>query len=121
MERIILSQKLLLPLPEAVLAEAVEIAGLLNDAVLNEIGVKAAVVNPAIHYTIWRYETQALAPSPNICVECDNHNSEVFELSDPDDLLEKFPYGEWLDNDTFAVNIHPHCHCLIVRDHDVYW
>jgi len=91
------------------------------DAFLVLKALKAAVVNPAIRYTVWRYETQALAPSPNMCVECDGHSGEVFELSDPDDLLEKFTYGEWLDNDTFVVNIHPHCQCLVVRDRDVYW
>ena len=32
-----------------------------------------------------------------------------------------FPHGEWLEEDTFAVNLHPNCVCLIVRDHDVYW
>ena len=121
MERIILSQKLSLPLPEAILAEAIEIAGLLNAPVLNEIGFKAAVVNPAIRYTIWRYVTEGLAPSPNLCHNCNDNKTETYELEDPDELLDMFPWGEWLDDDTFAVNLHPNCHCLVVRDQDVYW
>jgi hypothetical protein len=121
MGRIILSQKLLLPLPEAVLAEAVEIAGLLDTAVLSEIGFRAAVVNPAIRYTVWRYLTEGLAPSPNLCRNCNNNKPDTYELEDPDELLDMFPWGEWLDDDTFAVNLHPNCHCLIKRDQDVYW
>ena len=121
MERIILSQKLSLPLPEAVLAEAIEIARLLNAAVLSEIGFKAAVVNPAIRYTVWRYVTEGLAPSPNLCRNCDDNKTDTYELKDPDELLDMFPWGEWLDDDTFAVNQHPNCRCLVVRDHDVYW
>ena len=121
MERIILSQKLLLPLPEAVLVEAIEIAGFLNAAVLSEIGFRAAVVNPAIRYTVWRYVTEGLAPSPNLCHNCDDHQNDTYELKDPDELLDMFPWGEWLDDDTFAVNLHPNCHCLVVRDQNVYW
>ncbi len=82
---------------------------------------KAAVVNPAIHYSVWRYVTEALAPSPNLCEDCDSRSGDFFELEDPDDLLDMFPYGEWLDEDTFAVNWHPHCVCGIVRDEDVYY
>jgi hypothetical protein len=82
---------------------------------------KAAVVKPAIRYTVWRYVTEALAPSPNLCEDCDDRAGDTFELEDPDDLLDMFEYGEWLDEDTFAVNIHPNCHCLVVRQEDVYW
>ncbi len=82
---------------------------------------RAAVVNPAIRYTVWRFVTEALAPSPNICHDCDSRSGDLFELEDPDELFDIFKYGEWLDDDTFSVNIHPHCHCLIVRDYDVYW
>ena len=121
MERIILSQKLSLPLPEAVLAEAIEVAGLLNAAVLSEIVLRAAVVNPAIRYTVWRYVTEGLKPSPNLCQNCQDHNNDLFELQDPDELSDMFSYGEWLDEDTFALNLHPNCACLVVRDHDVYW
>ena len=91
MERIILSQKLSLPLPEAVLAETVEIAGLLNTPILSELGLKAAVVNPAIRHTVWRYVTEGLAPSPNLCHNCDDNKTETYELKDPDGLLDMFP------------------------------
>ena len=82
---------------------------------------KAAIVNPAIRYTVWRYVTEALAPSPNLCEDCDDRAGDTFELEDPDDLLDMFEYGEWLDDDTFSPNIHPNCHCLVVRQEDVYW
>lgn len=80
-----------------------------------------AIVDPTINYTVWKYYTQALAPSPNMCIRCDNHNGDLYELKDPDDLLDMFPYGEWLDDDTFAANIHPHCMCLVKRHRDVYY
>ena len=66
-------------------------------------------------------ETEGLKPSPNLCKNCQEHNNDVYELQDPDELTDLFTYGEWLDEDTFAVNLHPNCVCLIVRDHDVYW
>ena len=116
-----MSQKLLLPLPESVLAEAIEIAGLLDTPFLAEVGLRAAVVNPAIRYTIWRYVTEGLKPSPNLCQNCKDHKNAVYEMQDPDELSDMFPYGEWLDEDTFAVNLHPNCVCLVVRDQDVYW
>ena len=121
MGKIILSQKLSVPLPEAVLAGAMEIAGLLNAATFAQVGLKAAVVKPGIRYTVCRYVTEGLAPSPNLCHNCDNHQNDTYELTDPDELLDMFPWGEWLDDDTFAVNLHPNCHCLVVRDQDVYW
>ena len=83
--------------------------------------VKAAIVDLKIRYTVWRYEVEALSPSPNICKTCENRKDDYYELDDPDDLLDMFPYGEWLDEDTFAVNQHPYCRCIVTRDHDVYW
>ena len=114
-------QKLLLPLPNDVLVAAVESVELLDAAILSVFSFKAAVVNPAIHYTVWRYETEGLAPSPNLCFNCDDLKGDLYELEDPDELLDMFPWGEWLDEDSFAVNLHPNCHCLVVRDYDVYW
>jgi hypothetical protein len=121
MGRIILSQKLSVPLPEAVLAGAIECAGLLEASALAQVGLKAAVVKPGIRYTVWRYVTEGLAPSPNLCHNCDNHQNDTYELTDPDELLDMFPWGEWLDDDTFAVNLHPNCHCIVKRDQDIYW
>jgi hypothetical protein len=82
---------------------------------------RAAIVNPAIKYTVWRYVVEGLAPSPNICGLCYNRRTDFYELKDPDDLGDMFPYGEWLDDDNFAVNQHPYCRCIVVRDHDVYY
>ena len=121
MGRIILSQKLSLPLPEEVLAAAIESVELLNATVLGVYGFRAAVVNPAIRNTVWRYVVEGLAPSPNLCHNCNGHQNDSYELNDPDELLDMFPYGEWLDDDTFAVNLHPNCHCIVKRDYDVYW
>lgn len=85
------------------------------------LALKAAVVNPAVKFTVWRYEIEALSPSPNICKVCHGLEGDFYELEDPDDLLDMFPYGEWLDDDNFAVNQHPYCRCMVVRDHDVNW
>lgn len=112
-------------LPNQVLIQALETAEALDAAAwAKEHLVKpfrAAVVNPAIRYTVWHYVAEGLAPSPNMCEDCAGRDGDLFELEDPDELLDMFEYGEWLDEDTFAVNIHPNCHCLIVRDYDVYW
>ena len=91
------------------------------DAFMIFKALQAAIVDPAVHYTVWRYVTEGLKPSPNLCENCQDHNNDLYELEDPDDLLGMFPYGEWLDEDTFSVNLHPNCVCLVVRDHDVYW
>jgi len=56
-----------------------------------------------------------------MCEVCIGREGDLFELVDPDELVDIFPYGEWLDETTFAVNQHSHCRCLIGRDHDVYW
>ena len=47
---------------------------------------KAAIVNPAIRYTVWRYVTEGLKPSPNLCQNCQDHSNDVYELQDPDEL-----------------------------------
>ena len=83
--------------------------------------LEEAVVDRNINFTVWQYYTQALAPSPNMCLLCDDRNGDLYELTDPEDLLTMFFYGEWLDDDTFAVNQHPHCLCLVKRKKDVYW
>ncbi len=115
MGRISLSQKLSLQ----AIVEAVQVASALK-AFENLAGFKAAIVNPAVKYTVWRYVVEGLAPSPNICRLCYNRRTDLYELQDPDELRDMFPYGEWLDDDNFAVNQHPYCRCIVVRDHDVY-
>lgn len=80
-----------------------------------------AVVDPNIRYSVWQYYTEALAPSPNLCKICGPRNGDLYELEDPDDLLFIFPYGEWVDDDTFQVNQHPHCLCLVKRKKNVYY
>jgi hypothetical protein len=83
--------------------------------------LQEAIVDPNINFTVWQYYTQALAPSPNMCWLCGDRNGDLYELKDPDDLLNMFPYGEWVDEDTFAVNQHPHCLCVIKRKKNVYY
>jgi hypothetical protein len=34
----------------------------------------------------------------------------------PNDLLEMFPYGEFVSDDMFMPNMHPHCKCTVVRE-----
>jgi len=84
------------------------------NAFLHFKAFQASVINPVIKYTVWRYEIEALAPSPNICSTCEDCQGDFYELADPDYLLDMFPYGEWLDSDTFSVNQHPNCRCLII-------
>ena len=49
------------------------------------------------------------------CKECEKYKDDTYELEDPEDLLGMFDYGEWIDEDTFAPNIHPNCECTIIK------
>jgi hypothetical protein len=49
------------------------------------------------------------------CEECQKYKDDTYELENPDDLLGMFDYGEWIDEDTFAPNIHVNCECTIIR------
>ena len=107
MEKNSLSQKLSLLVAE--LVEFFEVAELHNAAEfaaarLVKPSLKTAIVRPGIRITVWRYVIEAFAPSPNICEKCESRKTDFFEPEDPDYLLDMFPYGEWLDEDNFAVN-----------------
>jgi hypothetical protein len=64
--------------------------------------------------SVWRYHTNPA--SPNLCENCDDFDSEVYEVEYPNDLLEMFPYGEFVSDDMFMPNMHPHCKCTVVRE-----
>jgi len=49
------------------------------------------------------------------CEECQKYKDDTYELEDADDLLSMFFHGEWIDEDTFAPNIHLNCECTIIR------
>ena len=66
--------------------------------------VEAAVVNPNIKFSTWRFYN---SKNPNTCLKCEDYDGDEYELEDPDDLLDIFPWGEFVADDTFACNVHP--------------
>jgi hypothetical protein len=50
-----------------------------------------------------------------LCEQCDEFRGESYELEDPGELEEAFPFGEQVDSATFACNIHPNCRCIMER------
>ena len=88
------------------------------DAVNAVIAVKslqAAVVNPRIKFSNWLFVNSG---NPNTCKKCNDYSGDIYELEDPDDLLEIFPYGVFVSDDTFACNVHPNCLCYCVKQSD---
>ena len=77
--------------------------------------LEAAVVNPNIKFSTWRFHN---SKNPNTCVKCEDYDGDEYELEDPDDLLSIFPYGEFVADDTFACNVHPNCGCFCVKPSD---
>ncbi len=61
--------------------------------------------------TTWTF----IVTGDKTCEECQKYKDDTYELENPDDLLGMFDYGEWIDEDTFAPNIHPNCECTIIR------
>lgn len=55
------------------------------------------------------------ANDSKLCDQCDGFRGESYELEDPSELEEAFPYGEQVDSATFACNIHPNCRCVMER------
>jgi len=77
---------------------------------------EAAVVNPAVRFSRWRFVNSG---NPNTCVKCEDyasHGGDVYELEDPDDLYDIFPYGVFVADDTFACNVHPNCACYCYNE-----
>jgi len=77
--------------------------------------VEAAVVNPNIKFSTWRFYN---SKNPNTCHKCENYDGDEYELEDPDDLQDIFPFGEFVADDTFACNVHPNCLCYCVKQSD---
>jgi len=50
--------------------------------------VEAAVVNPDIRFSTWRFYN---SKNPNTCLKCENYDGDEYELENPDDLLNIFP------------------------------
>ena len=72
---------------------------------------QAQTTQPEPKVTTWAF----IVTGDKTCEECQKYKDDTYELEDPDDLLGMFDYGEWVDEDTFAPNIHPNCECIIVR------
>jgi hypothetical protein len=47
--------------------------------------------------------------------QCDEFRGEAYQIEDQSELEESFPYGEQLDSNTFACNVHPNCRCIVER------
>ena len=89
-----------------------------QEAVIAVIAVKsfeAAVVDPNIKFSTWRFYN---SKNPNTCAKCEDYDGDEYELDDPDDLTDIFPVGEFVADDTFACNVHPNCACYCVKQSD---
>jgi uncharacterized protein with gpF-like domain len=78
---------------------------------------RSAVADPRVKYSVWRF---IIVDDKRLCAKCLRYDGDVYELEDPDDLYGMFPYGEWVDEDMFAPNVHPNCRCVIVKEEDVW-
>lgn len=67
-------------------------------------------------YSAWRF---VVVDDNKLCEGCTKHAGDFYELADPDDFYDMFEYGEWVNDDTFAPNVHPNCRCIIVKEEDV--
>ena len=76
---------------------------------------QAAVVDPNIKFSTWRFYN---SKNPNTCEKCEEYDGDEYELDDPDDLKDIFPWGEFVADDTFACNVHPNCGCFCVKISD---
>ena len=74
------------------------------DAVIVVRSFEAAVVDPTIKFSTWLFVNSG---NPNTCEKCDDYSGDTYELEDPDDLRDIFPWGEFVADDTFACNVHP--------------
>lgn len=61
---------------------------------------------------LWRYEAVG---DDRTCPECARCDGEIFEVEDSDELLDIFPYGEFMGAATFRPNVHPNCRCAMRR------
>ncbi len=72
-------------------------------------------MDPNIKFSTWLFVNSG---NPNTCKKCDDYSGDEYELEDPDDLLDIFPYGVFVADDTFACNVHPNCACHCVKQSD---
>ena len=61
---------------------------------------------------VWRYHAVG---DDRTCPDCASLDGRVFHVEDRDELLDIFPYGEFIDAYTFKPNTHPNCRCRVVR------
>ena len=61
---------------------------------------QAAVVDLNIKFSTWPFVNSG---NPDTWKKCDNYSGDTYELEDPDDLLDIFPYGVFVADDTFAT------------------
>ena len=85
------------------------------NAVMAVKSFQAAVVNANIKFSTWLFVNSG---NPNTCKKCDDYSGDEYELEDPDDLLDIFPYGVFVADDTFACNVHPNCACYCIKQSD---
>jgi len=60
--------------------------------------------------------TFILVDDGKLCEQCDEFRGESYEVEDPSELEEAFPYGEVVDEETFACNVHKNCRCMVVKE-----
>jgi hypothetical protein len=70
------------------------------------VGFEAAVVNPNIPASTWLFVNSC---NLNTCKKYGDNGDDTYELEDPDDLIDIFPYGVFIAEDTFACNVYPNC------------
>ena len=85
------------------------------NAVIAVESFEAAVVNPNIKFSTWRFYN---SKNPKTCEKCEDYDGDEYELEDPGDLLSIFPWGKFVADDTFACNVHPNCTCYCVKQSD---
>ncbi len=69
-----------------------------------------------VPYSSWLFHDSG---SPNTCTDCNSQDGHVFKVEDPSDLLLIFPFGVFVAEDTFAVNIHKNCECFLTLEPSV--
>jgi len=90
----------------------------LSDAFEAFQAFQAAIVDPRVKYSVWRFH---VVSDTRLCDDCEKFGGDLYELADPDDLYGMFEYGEFLDVETFAPTVHPNCRCIVVKEEEVYY
>lgn len=69
-------------------------------------------VEALVSYSVWKFLTMF---DSNVCTDCYLYSGDEYELEDPTDLQAMFPYGYFINEDTFAPMVHPNDRCRIER------